>query len=152
MTDRDVLAKIKASVLGLTEEPKLARPRRITARTTPDKVLTVLSGLKDAGCRHLSAISTVDTGDAFEVIYHVSAGGVLVSLRTSVPKAAPRVPTATGVFPVAVLYEREAHDLMGIEFEGHPDPRPLLLYEGWPEGQYPLRKDWKPPTGGEKHA
>jgi Ni,Fe-hydrogenase III component G len=73
-------------------------------------------------------------------------------VHAAIPKDAPRIPTVTGLFPVAGLYERECHDLLGIEFEGLADTRRLLLYEGWPEGQYPLRKDWKPPTGGEKHA
>ena len=148
-----VVAEMK-SVPGLAEPPKTTRARRIVARTTPETLKDALGGLRALGFRHLSAISGVDLGGNFEVVYHLSGPrGVVVSLHAPVPKTAPKIPTVTPLFPVAGLYERECHDLLGIEFEGLADSRRLLLYEGWPEGQYPLRKDWKPPTsGGEKHA
>jgi NADH-quinone oxidoreductase subunit C len=55
------------------------------------------------------------------------------------------VPTVVGVWPTADWHEREAFDLMGIEFTGHPNLRRILLDDDW-EG-YPLRKDY--PIGGE---
>lgn len=153
-TDEEVLAKVERHVGGLTQDVARLAPRRLTARTTPDRLVEVLRTLRDAvGCRHLSAISAVDTEQGIELIYHLSTGGVVVSVRTSVPRNAARIRTVTDVLPAANLYEREIHDLFGVEFEGHPDPRRLLLYEGWPEGQYPLRKDWKPESlGGPKDA
>jgi NADH-quinone oxidoreductase subunit C len=48
------------------------------------------------------------------------------------------VPTVTGLFPTANWHERETHDFYGIVFDGHPDPRPLVMPEGW-EG-FPLLK------------
>jgi NADH:ubiquinone oxidoreductase subunit C len=50
------------------------------------------------------------------------------------------MPTLTGIWPSASWYERETHELFGIEFEGHPDFRHLLLPEHW-EGKPPLRRD-----------
>jgi NADH-quinone oxidoreductase subunit C len=98
-------------------------------------------------------LSGVDSGTSLDVVYHVAArGGTVISIRCSLPRDAPSVPTITDVFPAANLYEREVHDLLGITFEGHPDPRPLLLYEDWPEGEYPLRKDWKPTGTEAEHA
>ena len=49
-------------------------------------------------------------------------------------------PTLSGVWPSAAWYERETCDLLGIQFEGHPDPRPLLLPDDW-SGSPPLRRD-----------
>jgi NADH-quinone oxidoreductase subunit C len=49
-------------------------------------------------------------------------------------------PTLSGVWPSAAWYERETRDLLGIQFEGHPDPRPLLLPDDW-SGSPPLRRD-----------
>ena len=56
-----------------------------------------------------------------------------------VPEGKPVAPTITDVIPGAVLYEREVHDLLGVEFEGHPDLSPLLLPDDWPREVHPLR-------------
>jgi NADH-quinone oxidoreductase subunit C len=50
-----------------------------------------------------------------------------------------RVPSVVGLYPTADWHERETYDFFGIDFEGHPDLRRILLPEGW-EG-WPLRKD-----------
>jgi NADH-quinone oxidoreductase subunit C len=70
-------------------------------------------------------------------------------IRVVVPRAAPRIPSVADVWPAADWHEREAYDLMGIVFEGHPDsvdgpdgphPRRILCPDDW-EG-HPLRKDY----------
>jgi Ni,Fe-hydrogenase III large subunit/Ni,Fe-hydrogenase III component G len=53
----------------------------------------------------------------------------------------PKVPSITPVVPAASWAEREFRDLLGIEPEGHPDPRRLVLADDWPEGIHPLRRD-----------
>ena len=61
-------------------------------------------------------------------------------VTTRVPYDDPTVPSLTGVFAGANFYEREAYDLMGIDFPGHPDLTRILLPDDW-EG-HPLRKDY----------
>jgi NADH-quinone oxidoreductase subunit C len=61
-----------------------------------------------------------------------------VILRTSLEPAAPALTTATGVYAGARWHEREVMEMFGITFEGHPDPRPLLLADSF-EG-HPMRK------------
>ena len=61
-------------------------------------------------------------------------------LRTTVPYLDTTVPSVTSVWRAADWYEREAHDLFGVSFDGHPDMSPLLLYEGF-EG-FPGRKEF----------
>lgn len=61
-------------------------------------------------------------------------------LQVHVPRSAPTVPTVTGVFKGAEWPEREAYDLVGVVFEGHPDLRRIMLPDEW-EG-HPLRKDY----------
>ena len=120
--------------------------RRLSARLNPAHVRAVLLRLRDAeGCWHLSAISGVDTRASIEVVYHVSwRDGVVLSLKAAVPRDEPRIDSVVDVMPAANLYERQAHDLLGVVFVGHPDLRRILLNEDWPADEYPLRKDWKP--------
>lgn len=51
-------------------------------------------------------------------------------------------PSLSGLIDAAVWYEREIHDLFGLIPVGHPDLRPLVLHENWPQGVFPLRKDF----------
>ncbi len=61
-------------------------------------------------------------------------------VKTDAPYDDPVVPSVTGVWRAADWYEREAHDLFGVSFEGHPDLAPLLLYDEF-DG-HPGRKDF----------
>ena len=63
-----------------------------------------------------------------------------VTLLISVDAARPEVPSLTTAIPAANWHEREMRDLFGIVPVGHPDPRPLVVHDGWPAGVYPLRK------------
>jgi len=64
-----------------------------------------------------------------------------IHLAIAIPEEKPQAPTITDLFPGANWFEREAFDLMGIEFAGHPDLRRILTHEGF-EG-HPLRKDYE---------
>ena len=103
---------------------------------------TVKYLVKDLKFKHLSTITGMDLGTEIEVMYHLAyQGSIELSLGLTVPKDNPSVPTVTDLIPGAVLYEREVHDLLGVNFEGHPDLSPLVLPEGWPQDVYPLRKE-----------
>ncbi|MCI0588813.1 MAG: NADH-quinone oxidoreductase subunit C [Planctomycetes bacterium] len=65
-------------------------------------------------------------------------------LRADVPKAAPRLPSAVEIHPAANWHEREAGEMLGLVFEGHPDPRNILLSDDWVG--FPLRKDYEFPV------
>jgi len=92
---------------------------------------------------HISTITGADAGAKIEVMPHLFGWGVELTVKTSVPKDKPECDTVTDIYPGAVLYEREVHDLLGVVFKGHPDLSRLVLPEEWPEGVYPLRKDYK---------
>jgi Ni,Fe-hydrogenase III large subunit/Ni,Fe-hydrogenase III component G len=55
----------------------------------------------------------------------------------------PSIPSMAMKIPIAVFYEREIRDMFGIAADGNPDTRPLVLHEHWPDGIYPLRKDFE---------
>jgi NADH-quinone oxidoreductase subunit C len=119
----------------------------------PEQIVEALTLLRD---RHefelLSALTASDywprMTPRFHVIYQLTslAKNLSVQLRVPVNGDQPRVPTATRVYDVANWRERELLDMFGIEFEGHPDPRRILMPDGT-EG-HPLRKDF--PLGYEE--
>ncbi len=83
----------------------------------------------------------------FAVSYHMYSMlyNHRLRIKTFLDEDDPRVPTVIHVWPVANWLEREAHDMMGIVFEGHPDLRRLLMPEDW--HGYPHRRDY--PLGYE---
>ena len=94
---------------------------------------------------------TVETSDRvaegdFGVAYHLYSyqHEHKFEMQLRVPRDNPVVPTVSAIWPTAAWHEREAYDLMGIEFSGHPDLRRILLDDAW-EG-HPLRKDYQMPN------
>lgn len=91
-------------------------------------------------------ISGVDwkDGDArFSVVYHLlsTSHHSYVRLSTDCPdNESPKVPSLTAIWPAADWHEREAFDMFGIRFSGHPDMRRILMWDDYP--YFPLRKDF----------
>lgn len=114
-----------------------------------DAIVTVVTTLRDkAGFVSIVDICGVDypeREDRFDVVYHLLSPtrNIRVRVKVSTDDTQP-VPSLTGVFPGADWYEREAYDLYGILFSGHPDLRRILTDYGF-DG-HPLRKDF-PTTG-----
>lgn len=131
-------------------EAAATRPQRVFFAVSAGALRDAVSFMKERwGLYHVSAITGREAGGGFEVLYHFFAGGVTVTVRVELPKEAPAVPSITDLLPGATFYERELYDLLGITAVGHPCPRRLVLPEDWPDGVFPLRKDWRPPGGGE---
>lgn len=95
----------------------------------------------------LHCISGVDLGPdegKMELVYHLSSliHEHQLVLKVAIDRANPKpVPSLSSIWKAANWHEREAFDLLGIAFEGHPDLRRILLPEDW-EG-HPLRKDYQ---------
>ena len=87
--------------------------------------------------------SGVDTRKAIEILYHFSMDeiGLIVSLRVILDKSNLEIESLTSIMKCASWIEREIHELLGVNFKGHPDLKHLLLKDDWPEGNYPLRRD-----------
>ena len=110
----------------------------------PGEIVDVCRILKEEprlSFKLLLCLAAVDYKEYFQIVY------VLLSLehehklliKANVPYDNPNLPSVTSVWRGANWYEREAHDLFGVVFDGHPDLKPLILYEGF-EG-YPGRKE-----------
>jgi NADH-quinone oxidoreductase subunit D/NADH-quinone oxidoreductase subunit C/D len=114
----------------------------------PDKLVEVATAIRDEfGYDFLSSVTGVDylPDGIMEVVYHSfkTTGGPALVFKTQVPRDNASVPSLVPVYPGADLQERETWDLLGIRFEGHPDLRRILMWEGF--AGHPLRKDWKEP-------
>ncbi|RQG98701.1 NADH-quinone oxidoreductase subunit D [Natrarchaeobius oligotrophus] len=138
--DEDALA-------ALLEEYALGREDHGNAPAfviRPDDVQEVLSLLREeAGFDHLSCLTSQEYQDRYESILHLTKYDRRtheVTVIAQLPKDAPVCQTAEPVFRTADWHEREAYDLVGIEYEGHPDLRRILLPDSW-QG-HPLSKDY----------
>ena len=95
-----------------------------------------------------STASCVDMPDRFEILYHFSfdPAALIVSIRVFIDKKDPKIGSITPLIKGAEWIEREIHELFGVDFTGHPNLKRLLLPDSWPEGLYPLRRDYKDST------
>ncbi len=122
---------------------------------TAEYLLDVAQLMRDElGFNFLSSVTGVDLieENKMEVVYHaysISNGGGALVFKVQVDRDKPVVPSLTPLFPGAEFQEREAYDLLGIEFEGHPDLRRILTWDGF--NGHPLRKDWKEPFFEEEN-
>lgn len=120
----------------------------------PSQITAVCMELRDNPDTYfdfLSSITGVDYGvesGRFGVVYHLASIPFQTQLALKISKEnsrdlndLPEFPSITSVYRTADWHEREAYDLIGIFFEGHPDLRRILLPDDW-EG-FPLRKDYK---------
>ena len=102
-------------------------------------------------CRHdlsfnylidITSIDNFGEDPRFEIVYHLYSmpHGVHLRLKLRVPEELGAVDTISDIWPTANWHEREAYDMMGIKFTGHPDLRRILMWDGYPF--FPLRKDF----------
>ena len=90
----------------------------------------------------VTAVDWPQRSPRFDVVYHFYSTTTFGRLRvkTRVDAADPVVDSLVPLYGSALFMERECHEMYGIRFRGHPDPRPILLYEGFVG--HPLRKDY----------
>ncbi|HEY3451777.1 MAG TPA: NADH-quinone oxidoreductase subunit C [Myxococcales bacterium] len=129
------------------------RPQDLCVRLAkPDDLPAAVAEMTRAGLGLASLVATDETGAPdqdlkvrylFEPVRgEPPLADTFVTLIASLDPARPEVPSLTPELPCADWHEREARDLFGIAFAGHPDPRTLVLHDGWPKGLYPLRKSF----------
>jgi len=120
----------------------------------PGKIVSVCLELRDnLGFERICGVSAIDRyplEPRFEVVYfiHSVSRNIRLKLKVALPGADPRVGSVTSVWEGANWYEREAFDLFGIQFQGHPNLKRIMMPDDW-EG-HPLRRDF--PTHGHKYS
>ena len=133
----DVFADFDAEIGAAVDEVTLT----VQAQDVP-AVCRIARQHPDIDCGYLRCLSVVDYVERLEVNYHLFSLDKRHKfvVKTSVSPDEPSVPTVVSVWRGADWFEREARDLFGVVFEGHPDMSPLLLYDGF-EG-FPGRRSF----------
>lgn len=111
----------------------------------PADLPKVASYLKNSDLQldYLSSVTGADYLDYLESVYHLYSMAKktpLVTIRTRVKRDNPKIPSLVSIYRAAEFQEREAYDMYGIIYEGHPDLRRMFMWEGF-EG-FPMRKDY----------
>jgi len=99
----------------------------VDSETVPAVLATARESL---GVMHLSFITVVDRQGSFELTYELlDLRGGRVRVKTVVESEEPVVPTVTNIYPTANWHEREAYDMFGVAFRGHPDLRRTYMWQ-----------------------
>jgi len=110
-------AEVEGSVVRLVVEPNILPAVLTTAR-------------ESLGIMHLSFITVVDREGSFELTYELlDLRGVSVRVKTTIVGEEPVIDTVTGIYPTANWHEREAYDMFGVAFKGHPDLRRVYMWQ-----------------------
>src|SRR3972149_10006999 len=136
------------SLLGSHEEMDEGQyPKSVPSLVVPrDRFIDAARALKKADARLVAEWATDERnfgkGVGIYTCYNKDAEYLIV--RTYAPLEDPTFPSLTKKFVSAWRFERQMKSLMGVVPVGHPDQRPWIKHEAWPEDRYPLRKDFDP--------
>ncbi|MBM3864867.1 MAG: NADH-quinone oxidoreductase subunit C [Verrucomicrobia bacterium] len=143
----DLISTLQARFPRLTPRPSGDHP---AVNAPLEDVVSLLRCLRDEhGFDLLSDLTAIDwspgASPRFTVVYHLlSSSRAGAYVRVAAPCAgteeAPVAPSVTSLWAGADWHERECFDLLGVRFEGHPDLRRILMWDGYP--YHPLRKDF----------
>ena len=150
MTLEELSSHVEAKLQGAVERRDITRGE-LTVVVARDQILRVLTELRDdSDCLFevlidICGVDYPERENRFDVVYHLLSPrkNQRIRVKCETDEETP-VPSVVAVFPAANWFEREAYDMYGILFSGHPDLRRILTDYGF-QG-YPLRKDF-PLTG-----
>lgn len=146
MNRENLKARLEAEFPGLVTMPPEFRAETTLIVNAASRLPGVLRFLeRECAFDYLVDISSVDHMDQeprFELVYEIYSYGASQHLRVKarLPEESAAAPSVCDIWPTANWHEREIFDMMGIRFEGHPDLRRILMWDGYP--YHPLRKDF----------
>jgi len=146
----EIHARLRARFSGAIGDLAGARPDNFCASVDPTLIADVCRFAKDDPGLAFDCLSNLSAVDypkrgVIEIVYNLYSywHRHLFALKVGAPRDNPVVPTVSCVWAHADWQEREAFDLLGVTFTGHPDLRRILMPEDWPG--HPLRKDFVEP-------
>jgi Ni,Fe-hydrogenase III large subunit/Ni,Fe-hydrogenase III component G len=163
MTAQSVVEALRSALGAAVVEAEAPSPTRCYVTVVPERIADAAGLLYEK----LGARFVVNSGtdrrskDGTFLVTHcfaLDADHIYLALHTHVDGDDPRLPSIVPRVPAADWGEREIFDMVGVECEGHPDPRRLVLPDDWPPDVYPLRNEFDfdatpPPSAwGEEHT
>jgi NADH-quinone oxidoreductase subunit C len=148
----EILPYVSSALKGVASKVETdKKSSAIVIEVERDKILEAAKTLYTLGFDHVKSLTGVDYPDrgVIELVIHIGSyrrglRRVMAILRANLDRKNPRAPSLVGIWPSTEFQEREAWEMFGIVFEGHPDLRRLLLPEE-SEGLWPGRKDFEIP-------
>ncbi|MDR2427040.1 MAG: NADH-quinone oxidoreductase subunit C [Endomicrobium sp.] len=143
--DHPISTKIISKYPELAESIKIQREKRIWLKVPYAQFREFLEfAAADLKVDIFCMLTGIDDKENYSFIYHMAdADGLMLNIETSISKNGELViKTVTDMYPAADLQEREVFDLLGIKIDGLKEGKRYPLPDDWPEGEYPLRKDW----------
>lgn len=146
MTETGTIQSASAILEPWTQESEVQAEDRLSVVIDAADLLAAVKALHGAAhWGYLATITGVDLGveaSQFEVLYHFVSGPNVATLRVRTPRDGAVVPTLYHLIPSVTFYERELMEMFGIVVDGTPNSDRLFLPDDWPQGVYPLRKDF----------
>jgi Ni,Fe-hydrogenase III component G len=140
------LGSAKRCLIRWADQMSAPEAHRLDVILPAGDLLAAAQALADVRWGMLSAITASDLGieaDAFELLYHFCEKAAVVTLRINIPREAAAVDSVCALYPSASFFERELMEMLGVDVIGTPNRDRLFLPDDWPEGVYPLRKDFQ---------
>lgn len=145
MKDREgIIANIKESLGKKVVSSFRPKPNRLYVSIAREDIAEAVKLVFEELLARYVVLTGIDTPAGIEILYHFSFDGadLVVTLKLLLDKEKPEVESITSIIKGAEWIEREIHELLGVEFTGHPNMRRLILAEDWPAGVYPLRRSF----------
>jgi len=145
------LQRLRGELASRAESVELMNANEVHVEVDAEDIPDLCRIVRDDFKGRLAMIACSDerklnNGFVFRYVLDLEGVDLFAVLTARVDEAgtssAPAFPRVAQLFPTATLYEREVKDMFGLVAVGSPDLRPLTLHEHWPEGAYPLRKDF----------
>lgn len=145
MTRDEAVARVKSALGDRLLDLRQPSDKRVYIEVASEVISDTARLLFNDLEARLQTATGVDASGEIEILYHwaLDRVGLIVNVRTRIDRDRPKIASLTAICPAAEWIERELWELLGISFEGHPDLRHLLLKDDWPEGKYPLRRDYR---------
>ncbi|MFC1753180.1 NADH-quinone oxidoreductase subunit C [Thermoproteota archaeon] len=145
MTKEEILLSIKEKFKSSISDYFEKSGNRVYIEVNPKDIVGITRYLINDLDARFNIASGMDMRFHTEILYHFTIERVqlLISFRVKLDRDKPSIDSITPLIKGAEWIEREMHELIGIDFPGHPNLERLLLPDDWPEGVYPLRNDYK---------